>query len=63
MTVIKVKLQYTIAFLWMLYAANTNRLETKLIQQDSPEKQSSASKTMPLTGMLLNNSVTLLHGL
>lgn len=47
----------------MLYAANTNRLETKLIQQDPPEKQSSASKTMPLTGMLLNNSVTLLHGL
>lgn len=27
MAVIKVKLQYTIAFLWMLFQANTNRLE------------------------------------
>lgn len=61
-TVIKVKLQYTIAFLWMLYPANTNRLE-KIDSTRSSEKQSCASKTMPLGGMLLNNSVLHLHGL
>lgn len=54
MTVIKAKLQYTIAFLWTLCAANTNRLE-KLIQWDPSEKQSSTSKTIPLTCTLLNN--------
>lgn len=61
-TVIKVRLQYTIAFLWILYPSSTNRLE-KIDSTRSLEKQSCASKTMTLGIMLLSISVLHLHSL
>lgn len=68
MTVIKVKLQYAIAILWTIYTANMNRLGKKInstgsIQKKKKKQWSSASKTISLTGMLLNNSMLHLCGL